>query len=103
PPVAPPTGGAGTSASSASVVAAFRARAQGPKHPDFDGNRAYQLLKQQVAFGPRVPGTKGHVACRDFLVKTLKECSSDVTLQEFTQTYDGKTLPMAKIIARWRP
>jgi hypothetical protein len=71
--------------------------------PAFDGSRAYDLLKKQVAFGPRVPGRPSHVACRDFLLQALKETTPDASLQEFTMTLSGHRLPMANIIARWKP
>ena len=32
--------------------------------PQFDADSAYLYVKNQVDFGPRVPNTKEHVACR---------------------------------------
>ncbi len=69
----------------------------------FDGERAYELLKKQVAFGPRVPGQPGHTACRDFLLQELKLLADEASLQEFTQNVGGRRLPMANLLARWKP
>src|SRR5207248_3490460 len=67
------------------------------------GNRAFDLLKKQVAFGPRVAGRPSYVACRDFLLQSLKQSADQASLQEFTGTFEGKPIPMANLIARWKP
>ena len=41
--------------------------------PQFDADSAYLYVKNQVDFGPRVPNTKGHVACGNYLAKQLKD------------------------------
>lgn len=50
---------------------------------EFDGSRAMACLNKQVAFGPRVPGTSAHDACRDYLVAELKPNVDTVQLQHF--------------------
>ena len=35
--------------------------------PQFDADSAYLYVKNQVDFGPRVPNTKEHVACGNYL------------------------------------
>lgn len=50
---------------------------------DFDGARAMACLTKQVEFGPRVPGTTPHDACRDYLVSELKPNVDTVQLQHF--------------------
>jgi Zn-dependent M28 family amino/carboxypeptidase len=42
-------------------------------------------LTKQVAFGPRVPGTPAHDACRDYLVAALKPNVDSVQLQHFAR------------------
>ena len=37
--------------------------------PQFDADSAYQYVKAQVDFGPRVPNTAAHRACGEYLVK----------------------------------
>jgi glutaminyl-peptide cyclotransferase len=53
---------------------------------DFDGQRAMDSLKKQVAFGPRVPATFAHDACRDYLVGALKPNVDSVQVQHFQWT-----------------
>lgn len=52
--------------------------------PEFDGARAMKYLEKQVSFGPRVPGTPAHDACRDYLVAALKPHVDSVQVQHFT-------------------
>ena len=49
--------------------------------PQFDADSAYLYVKNQVDFGPRVPNTKGHVACGNYLAKQLKDFGAQVTDQ----------------------
>jgi glutaminyl-peptide cyclotransferase len=71
----------------------------------FDAARAFGDLKKQVAFGPRVPLTKGHDAALEWLVAELKKSSGDapVTRQDFTLPIGGKRLPMTNVIVRFNP
>ena len=41
--------------------------------PQFDADSAYQYVKAQVDFGPRVPNTAAHRACGEYLVKKLEQ------------------------------
>ncbi len=71
----------------------------------FDGHRAYEYLKQQVAFGPRNPGSEGHQRCRQFLVRELSRFAARVQEQPFMH-YDevrGLSLTLTNIIARFNP
>ena len=68
----------------------------------FDSERAFALLKKQVEFGPRVPNLVSHVACRDYLVNTLKGYADSVERQDFTQTVRGQALKMSNVVARWK-
>ena len=70
----------------------------------FDADRAYSDLKKQVAFGPRVPGTKGHTACRDWIMGELKAITGGKAFrQDFSLTLDGKKLPMSNLVAQFNP
>ena len=40
--------------------------------PQFDADSAYLYVKNQVDFGPRVPNTKEHVACGNYLAGKLE-------------------------------
>ncbi len=72
--------------------------------PTFNADSAYAFVEQQVAFGPRVPNTKAHVATGDYLVKTLEQYGFAVTEQKFTATtYDGQKLAARNIIGSYQP
>lgn len=67
--------------------------------PDFDGDSAYHYVDRQVAFGPRVPNTKAHEACGDYLVKTLGRFGADVQEQKMVLTaFDDTRLNARNII-----
>jgi hypothetical protein len=70
--------------------------------PAFDRELAFKHLEKQVAFGPRVPSTEGHRACREYLVETLRPLADSVERQDFTRSIRGRTLRMSNIIARWK-
>ena len=72
--------------------------------PPFDASAAFELLKQQVAFGPRVPGTPGHQRQLDWMVAYLKQRADTVIVQPFTAvTPKGDTLHLSNVIARFKP
>lgn len=72
--------------------------------PDFNGDSAYAFVKAQVDFGPRIPGTKSHAMCADYLVAKLKSYGLQVTVQNGTvKTYDGKQFILKNIIAEYKP
>jgi len=48
----------------------------------FDGQRAYANVQTQVAFGPRVPGSKGHAKVREWMREELVEVGWRVEVQE---------------------
>jgi len=75
----------------------------GTPTPAFDKDNAFDLLKKQVDFGPRYPGVAAHAATADFIVSQLKTNADEVTIQQFTQTIDGKKLDLRNIIARFKP
>lgn len=75
-----------------------------PAAAEFDAASAYNFVKKQVEFGPRVPGTPAHDACADWYVKTLKQWTPDVHVQEFkARAYDGRPLEGRNIIASFNP
>ncbi len=72
--------------------------------PRFDGAAAYELVKRQVAFGPRVPGTPGHVAMADWLQEYLAERADSLVIQRFEHVaVDGETLSLMNLMARFGP
>lgn len=72
--------------------------------PDFNADSAYALVKAQVDFGPRIPGTKPHENCAEYLVAKLKSYGLQVTVQKGTvQTWDKKQFSLKNIIAEYKP
>ncbi len=72
--------------------------------PDFNADSAYAYTAKQVSFGPRVPGTKAHDACEDWIVGKLKQWSDTVIVQPFeARTYDGVMRKGQNIIASFSP
>ncbi len=68
--------------------------------PEFDAKAAYDYVKTQVAFGPRVPNTKAHAACAAWMTETLETFTPDVIVQPFTaKAFDGTVLGGKNIIA----
>jgi glutaminyl-peptide cyclotransferase len=49
----------------------------------FDADAAFGLLEEQVAFGPRIPGSPGHEACRWWLVGELGRYCDQLALDAF--------------------
>lgn len=47
-----------------------------------DADSVYARVAEQVAFGPRVPGTPGHTRCVDYITRRLKDAGADVTVQD---------------------
>jgi glutaminyl-peptide cyclotransferase len=72
--------------------------------PDFDGARAYTYLKDQVAFGPRVPGTKAWADCRNYCVDHFRRAglAVDTAAYSFKDPYSGLMKPLVNIVARYR-
>lgn len=68
--------------------------------PAFQADSAYQYILDQVAFGPRVPGTKAHLACENYLVSKFKSFGADVMVQKGElENYKKEKLPIHNIIA----
>jgi glutaminyl-peptide cyclotransferase len=72
--------------------------------PDFNADTAYLFVKQQVDFGPRVPGSKAHQQCGEFIEKKLRDYSMEIITQRPTlTTYDGKQHRLYNIIGVYKP
>ena len=70
----------------------------------FSGDSAYSFVKKQVDFGPRVPGSKAHTQCGDWLVDKLKSYGAEVKEQiSDVKTYDGKSYKCRNIMASFAP
>jgi len=72
--------------------------------PPVNADALYTFVQKQVDFGPRVPNTKEHENCKNYLVKTLKGFNLKVKEQNTLVTaFDGTQLRATNIIARYKP
>ena len=75
-----------------------------PKAPVFNADSAYAFTAKQVAFGPRVPNSKAHIAAGNWLVDKLKSYKLKVMEQPFeAMTFDGTNIHARNIIAQYQP
>lgn len=75
-----------------------------PPTPVFDADSAYAFVAKQVAFGPRVPGSRAHTACGDWMVQRLKAAGAQVVEQTGTViSYNKERLPLRNIIGQFHP
>jgi glutaminyl-peptide cyclotransferase len=78
-------------------------RFAGRKTP-FDANAAMGYAREQLAFGPRVPGTPEAEKAGDWITRMLRQRADTVIEQRFThRTGEGKDLPLRNILARFNP
>lgn len=71
----------------------------------FNRDSAYRFVEEQVAFGPRVPGTAGHDSCASYIISKLRQYGIDTMLIQrgTVETHDGSILPITNIIAGHNP
>lgn len=75
-----------------------------PLAPSCSADSSMKWVKQQVAFGPRVPGTPAHKKCAVYLEGELKRLGLVTQIQNGqTRTYDGKQFTLHNIIASYAP
>lgn len=71
-------GGCGT------ICATVTPAIQVAQEPAFDGQNAFTYLEDQMAFGPRYPGSPGHEAVGDYIVQQLEALGWNVEVQPLT-------------------
>lgn len=72
--------------------------------PAFNADSAYQYIQAQVDFGPRIPNTKEHVACGEYLAAKLESFGAKVTDQYADlMAFDGTILKARNIIGSYKP
>ncbi|MDR2906725.1 MAG: M28 family peptidase [Bacteroidales bacterium] len=72
--------------------------------PAFEADSAYQFAARQLAFGPRVPGTKAHQQCATYLEQTISAYADKVEVQAFsTRVWNGEMKSGKNIIASFFP
>jgi glutaminyl-peptide cyclotransferase len=94
----------GLIAAVAVVAAACQQNARGSGPGEFDGAQAFRYVEQQMAFGPRIPNTPGHVRTGDWLEAELRQRADSVVVQAFVhRTARGDTLRLRNFFARFLP
>ncbi len=75
------------------------------KAPVFDADNTYELIRQQLAFGPRVPGTPVQKKCADWIIKNLKPSVDSLYIQNTNVTVPiiNKKYPCINIIGSINP
>lgn len=72
--------------------------------PDFNADSAYDFVKKQVAFGPRVPGTAEHDKCAAWMKSKMESFGYAVQVQTSPATlYTGRTITMQNLFAQYKP
>jgi glutaminyl-peptide cyclotransferase len=92
-----PSAGQDTSSTDSTVVVERVA-------PKISGDSAYQHIRTQTAFGPRVPNTEGHRNQLAWMLEYLRERADTVTVQSWTHTTKkGTELQLSNVFARFNP
>lgn len=77
---------------------------KGKTIPQFDSLLAYELVKKQVAFGPRVAGSTAWTSTKEFLSNRLVQSGAVVKHQDFeAKVPTGETLKFTNLIASFNP
>lgn len=72
--------------------------------PDFNADSAFNFLEKQISFGPRIPNSKEHKACGDWIVKKFKQFGLSVTEQKAQVTnWDKRSINVRNIVASYNP
>ena len=70
----------------------------------FNADSAFSYTRQQVAFGPRVPGTAGAEKAGDWIVMMMRLRADTVIEQRWKhKTLKGDSIPLRNILARFNP
>lgn len=83
------------------ILAVVSCAGENYQAPEFDGNRAYEYLVDQVEFGPRVPGSMASSSCRSYFYSFFRELGFPVDSQAFDyfDSYSRKNVAMVNVIA----
>ena len=72
--------------------------------PDFNADSAYQFVVDQLAFGVRHPGTKGHDACAKYITDNMSRWCDTVIVQKFSaKLWNNENVNGMNIIGSLRP
>ncbi len=88
------------------LIAAFLLPSCGrPAASSFEGQRAYEWVLRQTAFGPRAPGTAGHDSCFALLDATMRGLAPVVEADTFHYMVPSldREVTLFNLVARFRP
>src|SRR5262249_27221378 len=71
--------------------------------PEPDGARAHARVVRQVAMGPRIPGTPGHRAIREWIAAEIRRLHGKLEDQAFMDTVLGRPMELHNLIGRFGP
>jgi len=72
--------------------------------PVFNADSAFEYVKKQTDFGPRVPNTKAQLQCAKYLVNTMKKFADTVIVQHCkVRAYNNDILEIQNIISIFNP
>lgn len=79
-------------------------REEPPPPREFDGVQAMRYVEQQMAFGPRIPGTEGHRRMGAWLDSMARARADSVIVQDWEHvTSKGVKLPLRNVMMRFNP
>ena len=86
------------------VIGVLSCEAGARAEQEFDGAAAYEYVRTQVAFGPRVPNTEGHRQAGDWILSRLRLTADVIEEHPFTHvTREGDTLELRNFLGRFNP
>ena len=95
-------GSAGNPEQTAMTTTTLKPAAVVSKAPIFEADSAYTYVANQVAFGPRVPNSKAHKQCGDYLAAELTRFGAQLYVQEANlKAYDGTLLEARNLIGSY--
>ena len=76
-----------------------------PEKIEFNADSAYNHIDAQVGFGPRIPGSEGHLQCQDYIIRQLEKFNADTIIEHrsIVKNFKGENLPINNILARYKP
>ena len=86
-------------AAALATACAVTPEAQGPKPAAFDSSRAYEHLRQLVAFGPRPAGSPAIARTRAYIIEQLKAAGVTASSQAFVAKTPIGDIQMVNLIA----
>lgn len=97
-------GSAGSPEQTATTTSSPQTAVTTSKAPTFEADSAYTYVANQVAFGPRVPNSKAHKQCGDYLASELTRFGAQLYVQEANlKAYDGTLLEARNLIGSYNP